>query len=139
LFLFFRALRVAQCLLLRLADSARQDQLEQGVFKWQVRAKDKLPKQLPPPNSDFYELVETLPAGRPSGCETGARSWKPKSHPLSTSTGSRIPSYHIKTVRQEFRRPACANDASTDDGDPPYRFVQYHVVFSLPADLNLVA
>ena len=24
--------------------------------------KDKLPKQLPPPNSDFYELVETLPA-----------------------------------------------------------------------------
>jgi hypothetical protein len=25
-------------------------------------AKDTQPKQLPPPNSDFYELVETLPA-----------------------------------------------------------------------------
>src|SRR4029077_5732104 len=25
-------------------------------------AKDAEPKQLPPPNSDFYELVETLPA-----------------------------------------------------------------------------
>jgi hypothetical protein len=46
---------------------------------------------------------------------------------------------HIKTVRQEFRRPACADDATTGDCDPPYRFLQFHVVFALPANLNPVA
>jgi hypothetical protein len=30
-------------------------------------------------------------------------------------------------VREKLRRPTRADDASTDDGDPPYRFVQYHL------------
>jgi hypothetical protein len=32
-----------------------------------------------------------------------------------------------------------ADDASTNDCDPPYRFLQFHVVFFLPANLNPVA
>ena len=101
--------------------------------------KDKLPKQLPPPNSDFYELVETLPADDLAVVkQVRAHGNQSRTHYQQVLDRGFLPN-HIKTVRQEFRRPACANDASTDDGDPPYRFVQYHVVFSLPADLNLVA
>ena len=50
-------------------------------------AKDTLPKQLPPPNSDFYELVETLPADELAVVKyTAFQKCQPGARPRSAST-----------------------------------------------------
>ena len=49
-------------------------------------------QQLPPPNSDFYELAETLDRrGAGAREDRCARSWRPRSRPSSRSTGSKMP------------------------------------------------
>ena len=51
--------------------------------------KSSSPKQLPLPNSDFYQFAETLSADEQAISKRCVHSWRPRSNPLSTSIGSK--------------------------------------------------